>query len=63
MNNSGKVQFDQKEVDYLMHKTGLNDAQEAVALFAKIVNDFQLDPFKMHEYIKRLMEMDDVHSK
>lgn len=57
---SGKIQFDRAQVDYLMEKTGATEPQEAVEIFAKLIRELQIDPHKMHAYLKRMMEMDGV---
>lgn len=60
MSKGAKIQFDEKQVTYLVHKTGCNDPHEAVECFAKIIKELHIDPFKMHVYLKRLMDKDGV---
>lgn len=58
MNRSGRIHFDREQVDYLIKKTGEDDAHKAVEVFAKLIKELGIDPFKMQIYLKRLMEMD-----
>ncbi len=58
MNQSGKIHFDREQVNYLIKKTGQEDPQAAVEAFANLIRLENIDPFKMHEYLKRLMEKD-----
>lgn len=58
MTRSGSIHFDKKHISYLIEKTGEDDPHKAVEIFAKLIKEMGIDPFKMHVYLKRLMEMD-----
>ena len=53
-----KINFTRDQVSYLMHKTGADEPQEAVDIFGKLLKECSVDPYKVHDYLKRLMEMD-----
>lgn len=58
MNRSGRIHFDRQQVDYLIEKTGADDASQAIEIFMQAVRIEKVDPFKIEAYLKRLMEMD-----
>ena len=58
MNRSGRIHFDRAQVDYLIEKTGADDASEAIEIFMEVIKIEKVDPFKIEQYLTRLMEMD-----
>lgn len=58
MQRSGSVSFSGEQVKYLMGKLDEEDPHKAIEIFIKIIEKEKIDPFKIHEYIKRLMEKD-----
>lgn len=60
MQRSGRIHFDRAQVDYLMKKTGAEDASQAVEVFMNIIRIEKVDPFKIEVYLTRLMEMDET---
>jgi hypothetical protein len=57
---SGKIHFTRSQVDYLIKKTGENEAGEAIEVFVKIIQSEGIDPMKMIDYLDRLMEKDGI---
>jgi len=53
-----KIHFSKREVEYLMFKLGEVEPQKAVEVFATIIKNEGIDPMKMMEYVKILMERD-----
>lgn len=58
MTRSGRIHFDREQVDYLMGKTGETDPSSAIEAFMEAARAEKVDPFKIEQYLKRLMEMD-----
>lgn len=58
MSKQGSIHFSKKEVEYLVEKTGEDDPQKAVELFATIIKSEGIEPMKMMEYLKLLMARD-----
>lgn len=58
--NSVMLRFDPKQVEYLVHKTGCPDPQEAVETFVAMYHEIESDPnqSKIYLYLKKLMEKD-----
>lgn len=54
------VQFTKKQVEYLMKKTGSDDPNEAIDIFADLIADERVDPTQMPLYVNKLMEKDGV---
>jgi hypothetical protein len=57
-NRSGRIHFDREQIDYLLWKTGEDDTSLAVEMFMDAVRKEKVDPFKIEQYLARLMEMD-----
>lgn len=57
---SFSVQFTKKQVEYLMQKTGAEDPDEAIEIFAYLITGEKIDPSKMPLYVNKLMDKDGV---
>lgn len=53
---SGTVHFTKEQVEYLMIKTGADDPDEALEIFATLIRRENIEATKMPFYIKKLME-------
>lgn len=54
------INFTRKEAQYLMAKTGADDFNEALEIFSKLIQAEHINPEKMPEYVKKLMEKDGI---
>ncbi len=50
------IDFNRKQVEFLMLKTGADTPQEALEIFAKAIQAERVDPSKMLAYLNKLME-------
>jgi hypothetical protein len=60
VDRSSRINFTKKQIAYLMEKTGSEDPNEAVEVFAVILQREHIDPTKMIAYLNKLMAKDGV---
>jgi len=54
------INFTRQEVEYLMVKTGASSFNEALEIFSKLIQMERINPEKMPEYVRKLMEKDGI---
>ncbi|MCX9024659.1 MAG: hypothetical protein OIN85_01020 [Candidatus Methanoperedens sp.] len=54
------VSFSKRQIEYLIKKTGADNPQEAIEIFALIIRDERIEPTRMLLYLNKVMEKDGV---
>lgn len=60
MSKTTTIHFTQKQIEYLIKKTGADNADEAAEIFIVMMNEERIDPSKMTVYLDKIMEKDRV---
>jgi hypothetical protein len=60
MSDPGYINFDKKQVKYLVEKTGRHDPHEAVDYFVQLIKQEGLGNDRVLVYLAKLMEKDGV---
>jgi hypothetical protein len=60
MSKTHSVKFTKKQVEYLIERLGIDDPNEALDAFIRIMSEENIDPNKAPLYVDKLMGKDGV---